>query len=69
MTREEFESTLIRSPQRGCSGEAVFDFRRVPQAAMPEFRYSTCYEWDDNGTAMDECWMAYLDAAEADWID
>lgn len=69
MTRQQFESSIVKAPEQGALGEVVFDFRNVSNAVMPEFRHSTCYEWDGHGVAMDECWMAYLNAAECDWTD
>ncbi len=69
MTREQFESTLVEAPEPGSSGEAVFDFRAIPLAVQSEFRYSTVYEWGDDGMAMEECWMAYLEYIEEDWVD
>jgi len=69
VTREQFESTLVKSPEPGRSGEAVFDFRNLPKAPAPEFRCCTVYEWSEDGLALEECWQAYLDDIEADWTE
>lgn len=69
MTREQFAAALVQSPRAGQAGEAVFDFHEVDGAPCPEFRYDTAYEWGDHGEALEECWQAYLEEWETEWID
>ena len=69
MTREQFEAALVKAPEVGTSGEMCFDFTGTPGTVCPAFRYTTVYEWDDTGRAMEECWQAYLTRWEANWDD
>jgi hypothetical protein len=69
MTREQFESSLVKAPDPGTAGEAVFDFQALPSSPCPDFRYSTVFEWTESGQAMEECWQAYLQEREEDWSE
>lgn len=69
MTRQQFEAALVKSPQPGTVGEAVFDFRAMPDAPCSEYRCITVNTWDNCWLAMEECWRAYVGDWELDWID
>lgn len=69
MTRDQFEASLVKSPGANRCGEAVFDFHGVSNAPCVEFRCTTETTWDEVKMAMEECWQAYLEEYETEWID
>ncbi|MEX2261278.1 MAG: hypothetical protein WD696_04970 [Bryobacteraceae bacterium] len=71
MSREQFIAGLVKSPQAGEYGEAVFDFSAVAKAPCSEFVYTPECTWDndDDGEALTECWRAYLEEFEYEYVD
>ena len=69
MSREQFVAGLVKSPQAGEYGEAVFDFSAVAKAPCAAFVYTPECTWDDDGEALMECWSAYLEEFECEYVD
>lgn len=69
MTRDQFKAAIVRSPDPGSQGEVVFDFHDIPNTPCSDFRYTTTVIWDSTGSALDECWEAFVDQWVTDWID